>query len=168
MTRYGTTLRMTLVACVATAALAGCGMMSKSNTASFSGAMNAASEVPPNMTRGSGLAEAWLNKDTNVLKYKITFDGLSGPATAAHFHGPASAGSNAAVVVADQPDRGTGDPDAGPGGRPDGGQVVCQRAHRGEPGRGNSGTDAAENVASGWKHERLAWCPMTRCEIPEK
>lgn len=74
-------------------------MMSKSNTASFSGAMNAASEVPPNMTRGSGMAEAWLNRDTNVLKYKITFSGLSGPATMAHFHGPAVAGANAGVVL---------------------------------------------------------------------
>jgi hypothetical protein len=99
MTRYGTTLRMVLVASLATAALAGCGMMSKSNTANFSGSMNAASEVPPNMTRGSGLAEATLNKDTNVLKYKITYDGLSGPATAAHFHGPAAAGANAGVVL---------------------------------------------------------------------
>ncbi|HWT18606.1 MAG TPA: CHRD domain-containing protein, partial [Variovorax sp.] len=93
MTRYGTLLRATLVAGVASAALAGCGMMSRSNTASFSGAMNAASEVPPNMTRGSGMAEAWLNRDTNVLKYKITYSGLSGPATAAHFHGPAAAGA---------------------------------------------------------------------------
>jgi len=99
MTRYGSFLRATLIAGVASAALAGCGMMSRSNTASFSGAMNAASEVPPNMTRGSGLAEAWLNKDTNVLKYKITYSGLSGPATAAHFHGPASAGENAGVVL---------------------------------------------------------------------
>ncbi|MDQ0569877.1 hypothetical protein QFZ42_001711 [Variovorax paradoxus] len=99
MNRYGTLLRATLVAAVASAALAGCGMMSRSNTASFSGAMNAASEVPPNMTRGSGLAEAWLNRDTNVLKYKITYNGLSGPATAAHFHGPAPAGANAGVVL---------------------------------------------------------------------
>jgi len=99
MTRYGTLLRATLIAGVASAALAGCGMMSKSNTASFSGAMNAASEVPPNMTRGSGMAEAWLNKDTNVLKYKITYSGLSGPATAGHFHGPAAAGANAGVVL---------------------------------------------------------------------
>jgi hypothetical protein len=99
MNRYGTLLRATLVAAVASAALAGCGMMSRSNTASFSGAMNAASEVPPNMTRGSGLAEAWLNRDTNVLKYKITYNGLSGPATAGHFHGPAAAGANAGVVL---------------------------------------------------------------------
>jgi hypothetical protein len=99
MTRYGSLLRATLIAGVAAAALAGCAMMSKSNTASFSGAMNAASEVPPNMTRGSGMAEATLNKDTNVLKYKITYEGLSGPATAAHFHGPAAAGVNASPVL---------------------------------------------------------------------
>ncbi|WP_076998085.1 CHRD domain-containing protein [Variovorax sp. KK3] len=99
MNRYATLLRAALVAGVATAALAGCGMMSSSNTSSFSGSMNAASEVPPNMTRGSGLVEAWLNKDTNVLKYKIVYTGLSGPATAAHFHGPASAGENAGVVL---------------------------------------------------------------------
>lgn len=100
MNRYGTFLRATMVAGVATVALAGCGMMGMhSNTSSFSGAMNAASEVPPNMTRGSGMAEAWLNKGTNVLKYKITYSGLSGPATAAHFHGPAAAGANAGVMV---------------------------------------------------------------------
>ena len=99
MNRTATLLRAALVTGAATAALAGCGMMSRSNTASFSGTMNAASEVPPNMTRGSGLAEAWLNKDTNVLKYKITYTGLSGPATGAHFHGPASAGANAGVVL---------------------------------------------------------------------
>ncbi|MBB3176741.1 CHRD domain-containing protein [Variovorax sp. Sphag1AA] len=97
--RYGFPLRMIVVTGFATAALVGCGMMSRSNTVAFSGAMNAASEVPPNMTRGSGMAEATLNKETNVLKYKITYDGLSGPATAAHFHGPAAAGANAGVVV---------------------------------------------------------------------
>ena len=99
MNKYGTLLRASLVAGIATVALAGCGMMGASKTASFSGSMNAASQVPPNMTRGSGMAEAWLNKDTNVLKYKITYSGLSGPATAAHFHGPASAGENAGVVL---------------------------------------------------------------------
>lgn len=99
MNRYGMFLRAALVAGVATAALTGCGMMSTSNTASFSGTMNAASEVPPNMTRGSGMAEATFDKGTSVLKYKITYSGLSGPATMAHFHGPASAGANAGVVL---------------------------------------------------------------------
>ena len=100
LSRYGRFLRTALVAGVATAALAGCGMMSSSNTASFSGAMNASSEVPPNMTRGTGMAEAWLDKTSNLLKWKITYSGLSGPATAAHFHGPAEAGANAGVAVA--------------------------------------------------------------------
>ncbi|MET0544147.1 MAG: CHRD domain-containing protein [Variovorax sp.] len=96
---FSASLRTLLVAGAASVALAGCGMMGRSNTASFSGTMNAASEVPPNMTRGSGMAEAWLDKDTNVLKYRITYSGLSGPATMAHFHGPAAAGANAGVVL---------------------------------------------------------------------
>lgn len=100
MNRYSIYLRATLVVGVAAVALAGCGMMGMNpNSASFSGVMNASSEMPPNMTRGSGRAEATLDKGTNVLKYKIAFDGLSGPATAAHFHGPASAGANAGVAV---------------------------------------------------------------------
>ena len=98
--RYGTLLRATLAAGVATAALAGCGMMGmNSSVARFSGAMNASSEVPPNMTRGSGMAEAWLDKSNNTLRYKVTYSGLSGPATVAHFHGPAMAGANAGVVL---------------------------------------------------------------------
>jgi hypothetical protein len=100
MNRYGTVLRAILVAGVAATALAGCGMMgTSSDLTRFSGAMNAASEVPPNMTRGSGTAEASLDRSNNVLKYKITYSGLSGPATMAHFHGPAPAGANAGVVV---------------------------------------------------------------------
>jgi hypothetical protein len=33
------------------------------------------------------------------LTWKLTYSGLSGPATAAHFHGPAEAGKNAGVKV---------------------------------------------------------------------
>lgn len=99
MTSYGTLLRSALVAGAAAAALAGCGMMSGSNTASFSGALSGAAEVPPNMARGTGMAEAWLDKKSNVLKWKISYADLSGPATAAHFHGPAAAGANAAVAL---------------------------------------------------------------------
>ncbi len=99
LTSYGSLLRAALVTGAAAAALAGCGMMPGSNTASFSGAMSGAAEVPPNMARGTGMAEAWLDKKSNLLKWKITYTGLSGPATGAHFHGPAAAGANAGVVV---------------------------------------------------------------------
>ncbi len=99
MTTYGTLLRTALVAGAAAVALAGCGMMPGANTASFSGAMSGSAEVPPNMARATGMADAWLDKKSNVLKWKITYAGLSGPATGAHFHGPAAAGANAGIVV---------------------------------------------------------------------
>ena len=99
MNRYSTFLRATLATGVAAAALTGCGMMSSSSTATFTGTLNGASEVPPNMTSGSGSATASLDKNTNLLKYKVTYSGLTGPATAAHFHGPAAAGANAGVVI---------------------------------------------------------------------
>ena len=45
------------------------------------------------------ITPATLDKGTNVLTWKITYSGLSGPATMAHFHGPAMPGSNAGVAV---------------------------------------------------------------------
>ena len=79
--------------------LAGCSAMMPSNKVSLSAQLSAAQEVPPVDSAGTGMAEASLNKDTNVLTWKVTFSGLTGPATAGHFHGPAAAGSNAGVVV---------------------------------------------------------------------
>lgn len=84
--------------------LAGCGAMKPSamkpsNMVTLTAQLSSASEVPPTVSSGTGTAEAWLNKDTNVLKWKVSFSGLTGPATAAHFHGPAAPGANAGVVV---------------------------------------------------------------------
>lgn len=56
-------------------------------------------EVPMVTTGATGLLEASLTPGSNVLTWKLTYAGLSGPATAAHFHGPAMAGQNAGVVV---------------------------------------------------------------------
>ena len=81
------------------AGLAGCSSMQHGNMVNFTAKMSGAAEVPAVVTDGSGMAEATLNKDTNVLKWKVTYSGLTGPATAGHFHGPAIAGSNAGVVV---------------------------------------------------------------------
>ncbi len=68
-------------------------------TMNFSATLNAASEVPPKTSSGSGELLATLNTATKELTYTLTFDNLTGPATAAHFHGPAAAGANAGVVV---------------------------------------------------------------------
>ena len=61
--------------------------------------LSGASEVPAVMTTASGRAEASLTPATNVLTWRITYSGLSGPVTGAHFHGPAMTGQNASVVV---------------------------------------------------------------------
>jgi len=55
--------------------------------------------VPPNPSPGTGSLDARLNTDSRVLKWKVTYAGLTGPVTAAHFHGPAAPGVNAGVVV---------------------------------------------------------------------
>ena len=68
-------------------------------TLNFSATMTAASEVPSTTSAGSGDALATLDTATKALTYTVTFQNLTGPATAAHFHGPAAAGANAGVVV---------------------------------------------------------------------
>jgi hypothetical protein len=57
--------------------------------------LTAASEVPPKATAGHGTLTGTVDTDTDVFTYHITFEGLTGPAAAAHFHGPAMAGENA-------------------------------------------------------------------------
>jgi CHRD domain len=58
------------------------------------------SQVPPNASAGSGTADIDYDPATKKLNWKLTYSGLSGPPTAAHFHGPAEPGKNAGVAVA--------------------------------------------------------------------
>jgi len=57
-------------------------------------------QVPPNASAGKGTAELDYDAASKKLSWKLIYSGLSGPATAAHFHGPAEAGKNAGVAVA--------------------------------------------------------------------
>jgi len=43
-------------------------------------------EVPPNASTGTGTVVGTYNDSSNVLKYTVTFSGLSANVTAAHFH----------------------------------------------------------------------------------
>ena len=56
-------------------------------------------EVPPVETEGTGSATMEFDPTSNELSWSIEFSGLPGDATAAHFHGPAAEGTNAAVLV---------------------------------------------------------------------
>ncbi len=47
-----------------------------------------ASETPPNQTAGTGTADVTLDTQSRLLSWTVGYSGLTGPATAAHFHGP--------------------------------------------------------------------------------
>jgi hypothetical protein len=68
-------------------------------TMDFSANMSGSQEVPPNQTAGSGDALVTLDTTKKQLSYTVTWFGLTGAATAAHFHGPASPGANAGVLI---------------------------------------------------------------------
>jgi hypothetical protein len=80
-------------------ALAGCASKPSGQVAHLSASMTGAQEVPPNPRPGTGQADVEYNKETGVLKYRVTYSGLSGPVTGAHIHGPAAPGANAGIVV---------------------------------------------------------------------
>jgi hypothetical protein len=61
--------------------------------------LDGASEVPANTSAGKGTADIDYDTASKKLTWKVTYSGLTGPATAGHFHGPAEAGKNAGVAV---------------------------------------------------------------------
>jgi hypothetical protein len=60
--------------------------------------MLAANEVPGNRSTGTGFGTVELSPDQTKITVNMTFGGLTAPATAAHIHGPAGAGTNASVL----------------------------------------------------------------------
>ena len=65
----------------------------------YSAKLDGASETPPNTSKGSGEVDAQYDAATKTLSWTATYSGLSGPATAAHFHEPAPAGKAAGFMV---------------------------------------------------------------------
>src|SRR4029077_20069108 len=61
--------------------------------------LKGASQVPPVDTAGAGKADVTYDDAGKTLAWTITYSGLSGPVTAAHFHGPAGEGENADPMV---------------------------------------------------------------------
>ena len=95
-----TFLRTAIAAGFVTLTLAGCGQMRPSQKMQiFEANLSASQEVPTNTSTATGAAEVQFNENTNMLTWKVTFTGLTGPATAGHIHGPAPAGQNAGVVI---------------------------------------------------------------------
>jgi hypothetical protein len=68
-------------------------------TLKFTAKIDAAQEVPKNDSKGKGTADLIYDTTSKNLTWTITFAGLTGPATAAHFHGPAEPGKTAGVAL---------------------------------------------------------------------
>lgn len=83
----------------ASAALLASASPSQAASEKFVADLKGSSEVPPNTTGGSGKVTVTYDPATKEITWDGTYSGLTGPATAAHFHGPADPGKNAGVAV---------------------------------------------------------------------
>jgi CHRD domain-containing protein len=92
-----TILRSSLaaLACTAVLALASPAMAANVN---LKADLKGASEVPPTDSKGAGSVTATFDTASKKLSWKGSVTGLSGPATAAHFHAGES-GKNGGVAV---------------------------------------------------------------------
>ena len=66
---------------------------------SFQVPLTGSQTVPPVETSGKGVANITYDPATRMIRWTISYNGLSGPVTMAHFHGPAGKGENAGVQV---------------------------------------------------------------------
>src|SRR6185503_6048044 len=67
-------------------------------TTVFTADLKGSSEVPPTESNAKGKAEVTYDDSTKILRWSISYWGLTGSATAAHFHGPAGEGETAGVM----------------------------------------------------------------------
>jgi CHRD domain len=66
---------------------------------SFKVPLSGAQEVPPVQTPATGTADLTYDPSSRVVTWVVTTSGVASPVTMAHFHGPATAGKNAAPAV---------------------------------------------------------------------
>ena len=71
----------------------------RADSVTLKATMNAASEVPANDSKATGTVAVTYDTASKLMSWKGAYSDLSGPATAAHFHGPAEAGKNSGVAV---------------------------------------------------------------------
>ena len=88
--------RRVLLAAVASAAFVS---TASAATVSYTARLSGRAEVPKVETKGTGRLTATLDTQSKAFKYTLTFANLSGPAGAAHIHGPATRAQSAGVIA---------------------------------------------------------------------
>src|SRR5262245_60671128 len=95
-------MRTTIVRCVLAAltstAAAVAAAPSWAEVVNLKASMNSGSEVPPNPSKGTGTLTATYDTSNKKLSWKGSYSGLTGAATAAHFH-TGESGKNGGVAV---------------------------------------------------------------------
>ena len=86
-----------MAAIIVAASAAACDDTTAPGPPTFVASLDGASEVPAKAVAGTGMAT--IVKNGSTYTYTITYSGMSGPLTGAHIHGPASATTNALVIV---------------------------------------------------------------------
>ncbi len=90
--------RMTVLAGTAIA-FSMIGLPGIAETLTYTADLTAAAEVPPNDSTATGTADVTVDTDAHTVSWVVTVEGLTGDATAAHIHGPASETETAAPVI---------------------------------------------------------------------
>ena len=65
----------------------------------FHADLTGAAQVPPVDTAATGTADVTVDTEAMTVSWTVTAEGLSGDATAAHFHGPATPEESAPPVI---------------------------------------------------------------------
>ncbi len=84
---------------IAVFALGAVALSGAANAEKLKATLDGKAEVPPSASSATGTADLNYDAASKKLSWTVTYSGLSGPATAAHFHGPAEPGKNAGVAV---------------------------------------------------------------------
>ena len=91
--------RLALTVALAGLVLAGCAQITAAEGELYGAALSGEQQVPPVASSGSGDAEVRYDRRTQLVHWRVTHGGLSGPVTGAHIHGPAGPGQNAGIVI---------------------------------------------------------------------
>jgi CHRD domain len=71
----------------------------KAETIHYKATLTDTAETPPTDSKGTGTLAATFDTDTKKLEWTVDYSGLTGPAIAAHFHGPAPVGKPGPIEV---------------------------------------------------------------------
>ena len=71
----------------------------RAETIHYKATLTGAAETPPTDSKGTGTVVATFDPATRKLTWTVDYSGLTGPAIAAHFHGPAPVGKPAPIEV---------------------------------------------------------------------